>query len=96
MTLGYLPKEREKYAHNVGAILYEADCSLCRHGILFGLQIAFPCAGLTTEDIGFGLSSGPRGPVPVLCDSPQVDHDLAEAMAQWVRGFCAGFLYSRS
>jgi len=89
----------EVYPTCIGSIPYDADCSRARHGILFGLQAAFPGhlddRERTLDALTFGHARQPDKSVPVLT-ACQVDDYTADLMAQWVRGFCCCFVNYRS
>lgn len=82
----------------IGSLPRVADCSRARHGILYGLQSAFPGHLADVErhldSIAFGRPSPLDGSVPVRTCT-QVDEALADLMAQWVRGFVFCFTQYR-
>ena len=89
----------EVYPICIGSLPREADCSRARYGILYGLQAAFP-GHLANRDreldvLSFGYPTGPARAVPVFT-AAQVDGEIADLMAQWVRGFCFCFLNCRT
>lgn len=74
----------------IGNIPREMDCCLARYGIVHGLMAAFP--GIAYSDnVDFGQPSPFDRSIPVLLDSCLADRKMRARMAQWIRGFVAGF-----